>query len=124
MLGSKVRPIVALEVDRSSEPVSRGNLQQSSYLKKLLAYREIAARQIYKSHLGIPNLLVLTVTTNERHMNNIMALLAELSGGGSTLFLFKTAPALREFRKAPVPSPVVLTEPWQRVGYEPFVICR
>jgi hypothetical protein len=114
----------ALEADRSSEPISRSDLQQSSYLKKLLAYREIAARQIYKSHLGLPNLFVLTVTTNERHMSNMMALLANLASGASTLFLFKTAPALGDFRRAPAPSPGMLVEPWQRVGYGPFLIYR
>lgn len=113
-----------LEADRSSEPVSRSDLQQSSYLKKLLAYREIIARQTYKSHLGLPNLFVLTVATNERHMNNMMALLASLARSGSTSFLFKAAPALGDFQKAPTPTPSMFTEPWQRVGHEPFSICR
>jgi hypothetical protein len=44
--------------------------------------------------------------------------------GSGTLFLFKTAPALGDFRKAPAPSPDVLTKPWQRAGHEAFVICR
>jgi len=112
----------ALEADRSSEPVNRHDLLQSSYRKKLLAYREIVANRLYKSHLGLPNLFVLTVTMNERHMYNIMALLGELAGASSTLFLFKTAPALGDFRKAPVPNPALLTEPWQRAGHEPFAI--
>jgi hypothetical protein len=114
----------ALEADRSSEPVSRTDLQQSSYLKKLLAYRQIVAQQTYKSYLGLPNLFVLTVTTNERHMSSIMALLENLASGGSTLFLFKTAPALGDFRRAPLPSHSMLVEAWQRVGHEPFLICR
>ncbi len=112
----------ALEADRNTMPIKRTNLNQSSYLKKLLAYREIAARKIYTSHLGIPNLMVLTVTTNTRHMQNIMELLMELTERGSKLFLFKTMSSLGDFQQAPLPTPHILTESWQRVGYEAFCI--
>jgi hypothetical protein len=114
----------ALEADRSTEPVSRADLRQSSYRKKLLAYREIVTRRLYKSHLGLPNFFVLTVTMNERHMHNIMALATELAGSTTTVFLFKTSPTLADFRKAPAPTPALLTEPWQRAGLEPFEIAR
>jgi hypothetical protein len=79
----------ALEADRKSEPVVRTNLNATSYLRKLLQYREIIARRTYKTHWGLPNLLVLTVTTHEQHMKNIVALADELAGGkGSTFLLF------------------------------------
>ncbi len=122
--GAKRYRFFALEADRNTIPVRRPNLNQSSYLKKLLAYREIAARKIYTSHLGIPNLMVLTVTTNTRHMQNIMELLLELTECGSKLFLFKTMSALGDFQQAPKPTPHMLTESWQRVGYEAFWIDR
>ena len=114
--GKKSYRFFALEADRATTPVFRSNPNQTSYLRKILAYRDIIARQIHKSHLGIPNLLVLTVTTNERHMEQIMKLLGELIGS-SAAFLFKMMEALGSLGKAPSPMPGILTEPWQRVGF-------
>ena len=119
--GKKSYRFFALEADRATMPVFRSSLGQTSYLKKMLAYREIIARQIHKSHLGIPNLLVLTVTTNERHMAEIMKLLCELTGS-SAAFLFKTIGALGSFDQAPTPAPQILLEPWLRVGFPPMRI--
>ncbi len=68
----------ALEADRNTMPCARSDLRQSSYLRKLLAYRAIAAQQIYKTRLGLPNLLVLNLTVSEEHMRSIMATLKEL----------------------------------------------
>lgn len=123
--GKKSYRFFALEADRNKMPVARRNLQQSSYLRKLLAYREIVAQGVFKAHFGLPNLLVLTVTTGEQHVKNIMAFLHNLTGGrGSTFFLFKTASSRGDFQAAPSPAPDMLTTPWNRVGYEPFLICE
>jgi len=111
----------AFEADRATMPVVRSNLNQTSYMRKILGYRDIIARQIHKSHLGIPNLLVLTVTTNERHMAEIMKLLSELTDG-SAAFLFKTMGALGSFDQAPTPTPQILLESWLRVGFPPLCI--
>jgi Replication-relaxation len=121
--GQKLYRFFALEADRNTIPVKRTNLAQTSYLRKVLAYRQIVLQDIQRTHLGLPNLLVLTVTTNEQHMRNIMALVKELATDGkSTLFLFKTMSSLGDFQKAPAPTPRMLTEPWQRVGYEALSI--
>ena len=113
----------ALEADRNTVPVRRANLGQTSYLKKLLAYRTINAKRIHETHLGIPNLMVLTVTSNETHMRNIMSVLDELTDGrGSASFLFKTHPTLQSFDRAPSPAPAMLSEPWERVGHARFDI--
>jgi hypothetical protein len=121
--GQKSYRFFVLEADRGQMPVARSNLRQSSYLRKILAYRAVAAQNIYKSHLGIPNFLVLNVITNERHMNSIMALLDELTGKkGSQIFLFKSISTLGDFRMAPAPTPHILTAPWQRVGCDDFCI--
>ena len=63
--GQKLYRFFALEADRNTMPVKRSNLEQTSYLRKVLAYRQIITQDIHRSHLGLPNLLVLTVTTNE-----------------------------------------------------------
>lgn len=113
----------ALEADRNTEPVVRANLLQTSYLRKLLQYREVAAQRTYLTRFGLPNLLVLTVTTNEQHLQNIMELAGTLAGGaGSPSFLFKTMPSLDSLERAPVPTPEILTVPWQRAGHPDFRI--
>jgi len=38
------------------------------------------------------------------------------------VFLFKTMSSLGDFRKVPAPTPHILTELWQRVGYDPLQI--
>jgi hypothetical protein len=121
--GQKLYRFFALEADRNTMPVKRASLERTSCLRKVLAYRQIVTQDIHRSHLGLPNLLVLTVTTNEQHMRNIMALVKELATEAkSTLFLFKTMSSLGDFQKAPAPTPHILTEPWQRVGAEPLSI--
>ena len=123
--GSRAYRFFALEADRNTQPVTRSDLRQTSYLRKILAYRQISAQNIHKSHLGLPNLFVLTVTTNESHMTNIMSLVRELAHEGkSRMFLFKTMSSLGNFEKAPEPTAHLLTDPWQRVGVEPFFIYR
>ena len=123
--GSKAYRFFALEADRNTQPVIRSDLQQTSYLRKILAYRQLSAQSICKSHLGLPNLLVLTVTTNEPHMAHIMSLVRELvNEGKSKLFLFKTMSSVGDFRKAPEPTAHLLTDPWRRVGCEAFRIDR
>ena len=102
-------------------PVVRSGNDQTSFLKKILAYREIATHQLYKSHLGLPNLLVLTVTTVERHKDHMMSVLREMSGG-STAFLFKAITGLGAFDTKPAPTAAILTEPWERVGHPAFSI--
>lgn len=122
---SKAYRFFALEADRNTQPVARSDLHQTSYLRKILAYGQISAEGVHKSHLGLPNLLILTVTTNEHHMANIMSLLRELAHEGkSRLFLFKTMSSVGDFKKAPEPTAHLLTDPWQRVGYEEFRIDR
>jgi len=121
--GESMYRFFALEADRATMPIARANLQQTSYLRKILGYRQIAADNIHKSHLGIPNLLVLNVTTNETHMANIMSLVGKLAPEGkSRLFLFKTMSSAGDFANAPVPTPHVLTALWKRVACDDFHI--
>jgi Replication-relaxation len=123
--GTKTYRFFALEADRNTMPTSRRDLQQSSYLKKLLAYREVVARELYKARLGLPNLMVLTVTVNDTHMRNIMELVESLTtGNGSKLFLFKTLTAFNAPGQASTPTLELLTADWERAGFEPFNISR
>jgi hypothetical protein len=113
----------ALEADRTTQPIVRRNLRQSSYLRKILQYRELVSRSAYKTRWGLPNLLVLTVTTNERHKHNIMRMVREVTNGkGSPVLMFKTMPPLDSPVSAPAPSTDFLSGPWDRAGHPDFFI--
>lgn len=120
--GQKSYRFFALEADRNSMPIFRNDLRQSSWLKKLLAYKEVIDKGIYRSHLGLPNLFVLTVTTRARHMGNIMSLLNHLGSG--RLFLFKTVSSLGDLQKAPEPDAHILAAPWARAGVDMIDISK
>jgi hypothetical protein len=115
--------LFALECDRDNEPLERSNLNQTSYLRKLLQYRQVFKDRTYSTHWNLPNLLVLNLTTSDLHMRKIMALAAELFEGGSSNFLlFKTIPSLGDFAPPEKPTGRLLTEPWLRPGRPAFRI--
>ncbi len=121
--GRKSYRFFALEADRNSEPVVRSTLDQTSYLRKLLQYREMAGRSLYQTCWGLPNFLVLNVTTNPQHMLNIISTVKEVtSGRGSTFLLFMTMPSLSSLERAPPATPHMLTAAWQRAGHSDFYI--
>lgn len=121
VVGERRFRFFALEADRATMPVFRTNLQQSSYRKKLLAYREILSKEIYKKHFGIPNLFVLNVTTSYDRMENMKVRLKEMTGGkGNTVMLFKIMKG--DVFKAPPSDDHMLTDLWERAGYPPFDI--
>ncbi len=115
--GTKTYRFFALEADRGTMPVARSNPNQTSYLKKVAAYRDIITGQVHKTHWGIPNLLVLTLTTGEARMAEMLERL-DRQAGGSAAFLFRAIPG--DTQRQPVPQ--LLTEPWQRAGLRPFRI--
>jgi hypothetical protein len=77
----------------------------------ILAGGDIRHNELYKSHFGISHLMVLTVTTNETHVQHIKELVGKITGG-SKMFCFKTMPSLGDMVKAPAPAPDMLTKPW------------
>jgi hypothetical protein len=70
-------------------PVVRQGLDQTSFRRKLLGYRGTWRQGVHRTHLGIPNFRVLTVTTNEERMRHLVAACGSLGSGGR-LFLFVT----------------------------------
>lgn len=114
--GTKTFRFFALEADRGTMPIARTNPKQSSYLGKLAAYGEIVARQVHKTHWGIPNLLVLTLTTSAARASEIVAKL----DAGNPVFLFKVA----EEGVLTKPTPELLTESWMRAGHAPLRIAE
>ncbi|HEV2560713.1 MAG TPA: replication-relaxation family protein [Rhizomicrobium sp.] len=114
--GKSAYRFFALEVDRGTMPVMRSREGQTSYFGKIAAYREIIARKLHKSHLGVPNLFVLTVTTDPQRLSDILAKLGPHES--NPLFLFKIVDA----RALTMPAPGLLTEPWERAGLPPLRI--
>ena len=116
--GKKSYRFFALEVDRGTMPVVRSRKDQTSYLAKLLAYREVLSQETHKSNFGLPNLFVLTVTTSEIHLQNMLSVF-EHRIGGSTAFLFKPLKEENFLGGMRKPEPTLLASPWHRVGQPP-----
>jgi len=114
----------AIECDRDSEPLRRTNLQQTSYMRKLLQYRKVLRERTYHAHWGIPSLLVLSLTTSELHMRKIVALAEELCADVRNFLLFKTMPSLGDFAPPEPPTGRLLTEAWVRPGLADFRLDR
>lgn len=111
----------ALECDRDHEPLVRSNLEQTSYLRKILQYEQAIKDKAYKSHWGLPNLLALNLTTNEFHQNKILELVRELTAGkGASYLLFNTMPSLGDFARPEPPTGRLFTQAWQRAGHPDF----
>lgn len=115
-----------LEADRNHEPIRRADLEETSYLRKLLQYREVIQGKLYKQHFGMTaGMLVLNVTTNFQHMHNIQGLVEELTNEkGSSYLLFKTMPQFGKYLQIPPVVRELLTEPWHRGRIEPMLINR
>jgi DNA-binding Lrp family transcriptional regulator len=83
-----------LEADRGTMPVMRQGLEQTSFRRKLLGYRETWRQGLQGTHLGIPNFRVLTVTTSEERIRHLVTACRSLGSGGR-LFLFAHQAALQ-----------------------------
>ncbi len=108
----------ALEIDRGTMPLTRYDARKTSLLGKLAAYREIVDGALYKSHLGVPNLLILTVTTSTARSEEALVRFAEQ--GEQPQFLFKAPEPCALL----APDPRLLLEPWSRAGLAPLSIGR
>ena len=97
--------------------VRRANLRETSYLRKVLQYREVVGCGRYRTHFGMKSTkLVLTVTTNVQHMHHIIGMSEEVLGRDVCPYmLFTVAPEFGDQRRIPDPYYQLLTEPWQRV---------
>jgi len=114
---TKAYRFFALEADRGTMPIVRSNPNQTSLMGKIAAYRQIIAQRVHKTHWGVPNLLVLTITASEARMGGMIE---RLKGQAeeSPAFLFKAMDA----SSLVTPVPGVLLAPWARAGHPPLRI--
>ena len=62
----------AVEIDRNTESIERKTSGYNTFGSKIAGYLSILKAKSYRGHWGIPNLTVLTVTTNAVHAQNII----------------------------------------------------
>jgi len=96
-----------LEADRATMPVTRGNLDQTSFFRKLLAYEKTWMQNIHRRDFGIHRFRVLTVTTNSERVQGMIAACQKLKQGRG-LFLFTDTENLQE-------QPDIFALRWQTV---------
>jgi DNA-binding Lrp family transcriptional regulator len=94
-----------LEADRGTMPITRGNLDQTSFQRKLLAYATTWSQNIHRTRFGWQRFRVLTVTTNSQRVQGMIEACQGLQHGHG-LFLFMDAASLTRHRD-------ILTIPWQ-----------
>lgn len=112
----------AVEVEKFN-PIEPTNLKRASFLKKVLAYRNIQSRNVYKDQLKIPNMRVLIVAPTETRMNHMIELTERLTGG-SNLFLFANIPVPEMTGRAIPPLPDLARDHWRRAGKEPVTLVQ
>jgi hypothetical protein len=100
----------AVEIDRNTESIySRRNIN-NTIARKVRAYENILTHRTHQSHLGIPNLTVLFVTTNDQHLENMLDCVRETARNPDQ-YLFKAFPTFGEDWR--VPREVLpVFEPW------------
>jgi len=80
-----------VEIDRGTMPVTRRDIAQTSYLRKILSYADTFERGLVVKRFGIKGFQVLTITTSRDRIQNIQKViegLEEKSFSANT-FLFK-----------------------------------
>jgi hypothetical protein len=85
--GTNNRAFFFLEADRSTMPVKRRNLSQTSFYRKLLAYEATWTQNIHRTRFGFSRFRVLTVTTSAERVKSLVDACSQLKRGHG-LFLF------------------------------------
>lgn len=85
--GAPLRAYYFLEADRGTMPIMRQDLRQTSFFRKLLAYRATWKQGLHKTLFGFPRFRVLTVTSSAGRMRDLVVACAKLEAGHG-LFIF------------------------------------
>ena len=78
----------AVEIDRNTETIQSLNLRQNAFGRKIAGYVTILEHRLHREHWGIPNLTVLTVTTNGTHARNLSDYVRKHAGARADRFAF------------------------------------
>lgn len=85
--GAINRVVFFLEADRGTMPVTRADLSQTSFFRKLLAYEATWSQSIHMKRFGFDRIRVLTVTTTAERVKTLVVACTQLERGLG-LFLF------------------------------------
>lgn len=103
--GSWNRAFFFLEVDRGTMPIVRKNLSQSSFYRKLIAYKATWSRGLHRSKFDFHRFRVLTVTTSAARVRSLLDACSQLKSGHG-LFLFCDQTLLKQHGD-------ILSVPWK-----------
>lgn len=112
-----------LEADRGTEPLERNNLKETSYRKKILQYADVLRNKTYQKSWGIPNMVILNLTTKQDRVPNLLQLVVKLKLTSKSM-CFAAYTSLASTLKSPQPLLTILTDAMQRVGHPPFIIAK
>jgi hypothetical protein len=87
-----------VEIDRGTMPISRSDLRQTSFERKMRAYLAAYAAKQHEQQFGWKAFRVLTVATDEHRVQSMMEALRKIQTGlppGQRLFLFAKRNQLR-----------------------------
>jgi hypothetical protein len=88
-----------VEIDRGTMPISRADISQTSFERKMRAYLTAHAAKQHERQFGWKTFRVLTVTSDPNRMRSIMDALRQMRvahSPGPSLFFFATRGALSE----------------------------
>jgi len=80
-----------VEIDRGTMPITRRDIGQTSFARKLHSYADTFERKLHVEHFGIKNFRVLTVTTSRERIETMKTSFASeiASKSPAGLFLFQ-----------------------------------
>jgi hypothetical protein len=81
-----------VEIDRGTMPITRRNMSQSSFLRKVLSYADTFERGLAAKRFGMKGFQVLTVTNSQARIKAIQSAINDLPSRSfsANTFLFKT----------------------------------
>ena len=80
-----------VEIDRGTMPISRKNMTQSSFMRKVLSYSDTFERGLALNRFDMRGFQILTVTTSQERIQNIQDVIADMpeTSFSANTFLFK-----------------------------------
>jgi hypothetical protein len=112
----------AVEIDRNTESIERRNLDQSAFGRKIAAYLQLLRAQAYRDWWGIPNLHILTITTNATHARNIVDHVRKQNDPAfAGRFAFACAPDFGANWRVPRQVLDLLDRPWITAGADKYI---
>ena len=105
------------EADTGSVSLTGKDPKRHTVLRRISAYMQIARNGTHVSHFGIPEFVVLFLTSSGDRANRMRAIVDHLTdGAGSPRFLFRSHPRLTHPTKSFRPLDHSLFLPWKRSG--------